>query len=200
MLYYRCTMLCPIVLDAVMRPLKALPFQPGREFTIVTVSIDPRETPEQAARKQQEVLARAEQPIAPAGWRFLTGDQAAIAGLTDAVGFRYRYDAHQDEYAHAAGLVLLTADGRVSGYHYGVDIAPRDLRLGLVQAAEGKIGSAVDQVLLLCYHYDPVTGRYTLAIQNVMRVAGSATVLGLGVLLLVLLRRERRLRPATAGD
>jgi protein SCO1/2 len=200
LLYYRCTMLCPIILDAVMRPLPALPFQPGKEFTIITASIDPRETPEQAAKKKGEVLARAEKPVPPDGWRFLTGDEGAIGGLTKAVGFRYRYDAQQDEYAHAAGLVLLTAEGRVSGYHYGVDFAPRDLRLSLVEAAEGRIGSAVDQVLLLCYHYDPVTGRYSLAIKNIMRIAGSATVLAVGGLLFALLRRERRLRPAAAGD
>jgi protein SCO1/2 len=200
LLYYRCTMLCPIILDAVMRPLPALPFKPGKDFTLVTLSIDPRETPELASKKKAETLARSEPRVPPEGWRFLTGDESAIAGLTQAVGFRYRYDAAQDEYAHAAGVVLLTAKGRVSRYLYGVEFAPRDLRLGLVEAAEGRIGSAVDQVLLLCYHYDPVTGRYSLVITTVMRVLGSATVLAVGALLFVMLRRERRLRPAAAGD
>jgi len=199
LLYYRCTMLCPVILDAALRTLPALPFQPGKEFTIVTLSIDPRETPQQAARKQAETLARAEVSVPPGGWRFLTGEQEAITRLARAVGFRYRYEAEEDEYAHAAGLVLLTAGGRVSRYFYGVELAPRDLRLGLVEAAEGRIGSAVDQVLLLCYHYDPVTGRYSLVIKNVMRIAGSATVLAVGTLLFVMLRRERRLRPAPAG-
>lgn len=200
LLYYRCTMLCPIILDGLVRGLHAIPFEPGKEFTILTVSIDPRETPELADRKKAETLARYEKTVPASGWRFLTGEERAIADLAKAVGFRYRYEPTRDEYAHAAGLVLLTPDGRVSRYFYGVDYAPRDLRLGLVEAAESRIGSVIDQVLLLCYHYDPVTGRYGFIIQNVMRAAGTTTVLILGAFVAIMLRRERRARPATAGD
>jgi protein SCO1/2 len=199
LLYYKCTMLCPLILDGLGRVVQGLGFEPGREFSILTVSINPRETPEQAAAKKAETLDRQGRHDLGRGWRFLTGDAPAIQALTDAVGFRYEYDARQDEYAHAAGLVLLTPDGRIGRYLYGMDYTPRDLRLGLVEAAEGRIGSPVDQLLLLCYHYDPVIGRYGFVIMNVLRAAGVATVALVGGFVLVMLRREQRTRPAGAG-
>ncbi|MFB3817141.1 MAG: SCO family protein [Candidatus Methylomirabilales bacterium] len=197
LLYYKCTMLCPLILDGLARTVKEVGFAPGREFAILTVSISPRETPEQAAARKTAILARADRPAAAGAWHFLTGEAPAIQALTAAVGFRYQYDPKQDEYAHAAGLVLLTPGGRIARYIYGMDYTARDLRLGLVEAAEGRIGSPVDQILLRCYRYDPVTGRYTFAIVSVVRLTGVATVLALGAFIVLMLLRERRARLQT---
>lgn len=199
MLYYKCTMLCPLLLDGMVRGLRELSFTAGREYQVIAVSINPKETPAIAAAKKRETLQRYSRPGAERGWSFLTGDEAAIRPLADAVGFRYAYDARHDEYAHPAGLVLLTADGRVARYFYGVEFPERDLRLGLVEAAQNRIGSPIDKVLLLCYHYDPLTGKYGLVIMNVIRLAGSATVVVLGSFVAVMLRRDRRSRAAAAG-
>jgi protein SCO1/2 len=196
--YYKCTMLCPLLLDGLLRGLKPVSFTAGREFSVVVVTVNPRETPDMAAAKKTETLQRYSRPGAAEGWRFLTGDARSIRALTDAVGFRYTYDAENDEFAHPAGLVLLTPQGKVARYFYGIEFSPRDLRLGLVEAAGERIGTPVDQVLLLCYHYDPLTGKYGLVIMNVVRLAGAATVLGLGAFMLVALRRERTRRPPAA--
>lgn len=199
-LYYQCTMLCPLILDGLVRSLQGMSLRPGPDFTILTVSINPKETPDMAAAKQGLTLERYGQPDAARGWRFLTGDPAAIRALTEAVGFRYSYDPKTDEYDHATGLILLTPEGRVARYLYGLDIAPRDLRLGLVEAGLGRIGSPVDQLLLRCYRYDHVTGKYSLAVTNLLRVAGVATVLLIGTFVLVMVRRERQAARRSGGS
>ena len=189
--YYECPMLCTLVLNNLTKSLKNLQFTPGDQFEIVTVSIDPAETPELAAEKKAAYLQEYNRPGADSGWHFLTGGHAEIDSLARSVGFRYAYDHQIDQYAHPAGVILLTPEGRVSRYILGIDYPPKDLRLGLVEAAERKIGTPVDQFFLLCYRYDPQNGRYTLVIENVLRLAGSATALALGGLIFWLLRRER---------
>lgn len=192
LVYYQCPMLCTLVLNGLLRSLRALSFTAGTEFTVVTVSFDPRETSALAATKKAAYLQDYARPGAETGWHFLTGEEPAIQQLTQAVGFRYVYDAKADQYAHASGIIVLTPQGRIARYFYGVEYAPRDLRLGLVEASANKIGSPVDQLLLLCYHYDPATGKYGVLITNVIRLAGVATVLGLGTFMLVMFRRERQ--------
>lgn len=190
--YYECPMLCPLALEGLVKNLRPLALYPGREFGIVTVSIDPEETPAQAAKAKNEYIRRYSRPGAAEGWHFLTGPAQSIEALADAVGFRYAYDPSRDEYAHPAGIVLLTSSGRISRYFYGLDYSARDLRLGLLEASAGKIGSPIDRLLLFCYHYDPEDGRYSLAIMNVLRLAGMATVAVLGLFMGVMFRRERQ--------
>ena len=198
--YYNCTMLCPVLMDGLVRALRPLSFDMGKQYTVLSVSINPREAPTLAAARKELYLQRYDRKGASDGWHFLTGNEEAIQKLTQAVGFRYVYDAKQDEYAHAAGILILTPQGKVSRYYYGVEFVPRDLRLGLVEAAANSIGTPVDQLLLYCYHYDPLTGKYGLIIMNVLRLAGTATVFALGGFVLVMLRRDRRtdLRPREA--
>ena len=192
LVYYRCPQLCPMVLTGMVKSLRTLSFEAGQEFEVVTVSIDPSETPEIAAEKKRLLLRQYDRPGTEAGWHLLTGEEAAIQRLAEAVGFRYFYDPNTKLYAHAAGLMLATPEGRLARYFYGIEHSGRDLRLGLVEASQNRIGSVVDQVLLYCYHYDPTTGKYGLVIMNTLRVAGLATVLALGIFLVVSLRRERR--------
>ena len=190
--YFRCPMLCPVALSGLARALKALSWSAGNEFQVVTVSIDPDEPLEavtEAKRKHLEHYARAG---GEGGWRFLTGDERNVRALADAVGFRYARDEKSGEYAHAAGVVILTPEGRVSRYLYGVEPAPRDLRLALVEAADGKIGGLTDQLLLLCFHWDPSTGTYGSAAMGAVRAASALTVLALGGFLFTLWRREGR--------
>lgn len=191
LVYYRCPMLCNLVLNGTVTALRSLSFDAGQEFQVVTVSIDPRETPELAAAKKQGYLQRYGRPEAATGWHFLTGQELEIRQLADAVGFRYSYDAETGQYAHAAGIMLLTPEGRLSRYFYGVEYDPRDLRFGIIEASHNRIGTVVDQLLLFCYHYDPLTGKYGVLVMRVLRIAGVATVLALGALVIVLLRRER---------
>ena len=197
LIYYNCTTLCPMILDGLVRSLTPVSFDIGKQFAILTVSFDPRETPVLAAARKAEYVGRYRRPGAAEGWHFLTGEEAAIRQLTKAVGFRYLYDAKTDQFAHAAGIVMLTPQGKVARYFYGFDFSPRDLRLGLIEAAANKIGTPIDQVLLFCYHYDPLTGRYGLIVMNVIRLAGLATVLALGSFIIVMLRRERLANLAT---
>jgi protein SCO1/2 len=192
LVYYDCPMLCTLVLNGLLRSLRALSFTAGSEFNVVTVSFNPRETPVLAAGKKETYLQGYARPGAEVGWHFLTGEEDAIRQLTRAVGFRYVYDAEADQYAHASGIIVLTPQGRIARYFYGIEYAPRDLRLGLVEASANTIGSPVDQVLLLCYHYDPATGKYGVVITNVIRLAGVATVLCLGSFMVVMFRRDRR--------
>jgi protein SCO1 len=189
--YYSCPMLCTLVLDGAAASLRVLPFMAGRDFDVVVVSFDPRDTARLAAAKKREVVERYAKPAGAGGWHFLTGSAPSIAALTRAVGFRYYLDERTGQYAHAAGLVLLTPRGRISRYFYGVEFPPRDLRLGLVEASGEKIGSLVDQVLLFCYHYDPVIGRYSAMTLNLVRAGGAATVLGLALAIVLMRRRER---------
>lgn len=190
-MYYECPNLCPLALDGLIKSLKPLSFTVGREFDVLTVSVDPSEEPRLAAAKRQEYLPRYGRPGAESGWHFLTGEENSIKGLTQAVGFRYVYDHKTYQFAHASGIVILTPQGRISRYFYGIEYAPRDLRLSLIEASSNKIGSPVDQLLLFCYQYDAATGKYTIAVMNVLRLAGMATVLGLAAFVLVMVRRER---------
>jgi protein SCO1/2 len=195
--YYNCTMLCPLVLEGLTRTLRAISFDAGAQFDVLAVSIHPGETPTLAATRKAHYLERYRRPGAEGGWHFLTGEETAIRALARAVGFRYGYDAAKGQFAHAAGVLLLTPEGRAARYLYGVEFSPRDLRLALVEAGGGRIGSPMDQLLLFCYRYDPRTGRYGMLIMNVLRLAGLATVLGLGTFMLVNLRREKRARVRT---
>jgi len=196
LVYFECPMLCNMALDGLVRSLRALEFEPGEEFSVITVSFDPRETPELAAKAKRTMLSRYGRPGAQESWHFLTGEKPEIDRLAESVGFDYRYDAKTGQYAHAAGLIVLTPEGRASRYLLGVEYALRDLRLSLVEAAENEIGSLSDQVLLLCYQYDPTTGRYGLLIQDVLRLAGMATVVLLGGSIATMLFVERRKRAA----
>jgi protein SCO1/2 len=190
--YFRCPMLCDQVLNGLVRALLDLPFDAGKEFDVVTVSFDPRETPEMAAAKKTTILERYGRPGAAEGWHLLTGAEDSIKRLTDDVGFRYVYDAKNEQFAHAAGIMILTPTGKISRYFYDIRYSPRDVRLGLVEASNNRIGSAADQVLLFCFHYDPLEGRYGPAVMNFVRLGGVLTVIGVGWFFLVLWRRERR--------
>ncbi len=200
LVYYECPMLCTLILNGLVRSLRALSFTAGKEFTVLTVSFDPREGSELAAAKKQAYMRVYGRPEAERGWHFLTGEEAAIRRLTEAVGFRYAFDSETGQFAHASGIMVLTPQGRIARYFYGIEYAPRDLRLGLVEAAQGKIGSPVDQILLYCYHYDPKVGRYSLIVMNVLRLAGVATVLVLGGFLVVMFRRDRRMSLRRRGE
>jgi len=190
LVYYRCPMLCEQVLNGMTAALNVLKFDVGKEFNIVTVSIDPTETPEMAAKKKEVFLHRYQRPTAAQGWAYLTGDQANIARLAKAVGFRYVYDERTKQYAHASGIVVATPQGRLAQYYYGIEYSPKDLRLGLIEASQNKIGTVVDQLLLYCYHYDPETGHYGAIAMRIMRIGGALTVLLLGGFVITMLRRE----------
>ncbi len=190
LVYYNCPMLCTQVLNGLDRSLKAIPMDIGKDFTVLTVSIDPTEKPILAEAKQEMYTGMYGRKGAASGWHFLTGDEPQIKQLADAVGFRYAYDPDSKQYAHASAIMLLTPEGRISRYFYGIQYPERDLRLGLVEASSGKIGSPVDQVLLFCYHYDPHTGKYGLLISRVIQLAGGLTVLIGGIALLILFRGE----------
>jgi protein SCO1 len=203
LVYYQCPMLCNQVLNGMVTAFKVMAFRPGEEFDVVTVSFDPRETPALAAAKKKtyvDYLPEAKRAGAASGWHFLTGDEANIKRITDAVGFRYHWDKATEQFAHASGVFVTTADGKLSRYFYGIEYAPRDLRLGLIEAADNKIGSPVDQLLLYCFHYDPATGKYGAAVMNLMRVAGVVTVIGIVGMLLMLRRRGAKRIASPAGD
>ncbi|HXJ35174.1 MAG TPA: SCO family protein [Candidatus Eisenbacteria bacterium] len=195
--YYTCPMLCTLVQNGVVSALRALPFDIGKEFTVVTFSFDPTDGPEAAAKKKEAYLAEYRRPGAEAGWHFLTGGEASIKALTDAIGFRATYDEAHHQYAHASGIVLLTPEGRITRYFFGVEYAPRDLRLAMVEASANKIGTVVDQLLLFCFHYDPATGRYSRLALDAVRAGGVVTIVALGAAIGWWLRRER-LRGAAA--
>ena len=202
--YYECPMLCTLVINGLSGALGAMNLEPHKDFEIVTVSINPRETPAVAAAKKASYLERYKRSGAADGWHFLTGEQPQIDRLAKAAGFRYAWDAETKQYAHPSGVIVATPDGRLSKYLFGVEYGPRDLRFALVEASAGKVGTPVDALLLYCYHYDPMTGRYGLAIMRAIRVAGAATVLALGAFILVMVRRERRtgirtVRPRTVN-
>jgi protein SCO1 len=189
LVYYRCPMLCGEVLSGLESALRVLKFDVGKEFDVLTVSFDPRETPEMAAAKKLEFLKRYGRKGAEQGWHFLTGPQESIDALTKAAGFEYQFIGKTGQFAHATAIMVLTPEGKISQYYYGVEFAPKDLRLGLVQASDHKIGNVVDQVLLYCYHYDPATGKYGALVSRVLEVAGMATILLLGTFLAVLFGR-----------
>lgn len=198
--YYGCPMLCTVTLNGLASALNVLTsFDAGREFEVVTVSFDPSEGPELAAQKKAAYLTRYKRPTAEAGWHFLTGDKAAIDALTGAVGFRYAWDEETKQFAHPAGIMVLTPEGRISRYLYGIEYAPKDLKLALMESSTGKIGTAVDQAILYCYQYDPMTGRYSASIMRIMRAGGVLTVLLLVGFIAFSLRRERAAAPLAAG-
>ncbi len=188
LVYYNCPMLCGEVLSGLEGALRVLKFDVGKEFDVLTVSFDPRETPDMATKKKAEFLKRYGRAGAAEGWHFLTGPQESIDVLTKAAGFQYQYDPKTGQFAHATAIMILTPEGKIAQYYYGVDYAPKDLRLGLIQASQNKIGTLADQVLLYCYHYDPTTGKYGAIISRVLKLAGLATILGLGILMTVLIR------------
>jgi protein SCO1/2 len=191
LVYYECPMLCNQVLNGVVGTLQALSFTPGREFEVVTVSFDPREGPELAAKKKETYLKRFGREGAGAGWHFLTGDKASIDALAQSVGFRYVWDDESQQFAHASAIMVATPEGRLSHYFYGIEYSPKDLRLALVEASKGQIGTPVDELILYCYHYDPATGRFA-PVMAVLRAAGVLTVFGVVALIVFLVRLTRR--------
>lgn len=188
LVYYQCPMLCGEVLSGLESALRVMKFDVGKEFEVLTISFDPRETPDMATKKKAEFLTRYGRPGAAAGWHFLTGPQESIDALTKAAGFQYQYDPKTGQFAHATAIAVLTTEGKIAQYYYGVEYAPKDLRLGLIQASENKIGTLADQVLLYCYHYDPTTGKYGAIISRVLKLSGLATILFLGIFMAVLIR------------
>jgi protein SCO1 len=189
--YYQCPMLCSELLEGLVGSMKALTLQLGRDFDVVTLSFDPRETTEMAAAKKRDIMKRYGRANAAGGWHFLTGRADQIKILTDAVGFQYQFDPKTEQYAHATAIVLLTPDRHIAEYFYGVEFSPRDLRLGLVQASQGKIGNLTDAVLLYCYHYDPRAGKYGAVISNILKISGVATILMLAAFVFVMYRADR---------
>jgi protein SCO1/2 len=192
LVYYRCPMLCPVGTAALVDSISNIKFDLGSEYQIVTVSFDPTDTPKEATEKKRMYVKRYGREGAGDGWHFLTGSQQSITELVDAVGFRYFWDEQKKQFAHGSSLVVLTPGGRVARYIYGIEFPARDLRLALVEATDNRIATPTDQFLLLCYHYDPATGRYSRVAMNVVRAGGVATVLGLGGFVFLMIRRDRQ--------
>lgn len=203
LVYYDCPMLCTFVLNGLVKGLKPVSLEAGRHFEVVVISFNPRETPELAAQKKAAYLGEYRRRDAASGWHFLTGEEASIREVTQAAGFHYLYDEKTKQYAHASGVIIATPEGKLFRYLFGIEYAPRDLRLGLVEASQNRIGTPVDRVMLYCFHYDPHKGKYGLVIMRLIQVAGTATVLALGTFLVVMFRRDRRasgLAAAAPGD
>lgn len=196
--YYRCPMLCDMVMQAAESGLKPLSLDPGKDFDVIVASIDPTDTPERAAMKKRDIVQRYGRPGTEGGWHFLTGTPPSIERLAHAVGFQYVYDKEKDQFAHAAGIVILTPEGKVSRYFFGIEFPPRDLRLGLVEASGNQIGGLADQVLLYCFHYDPTVGKYSAATLNIVRGVSALFAVVL-VLYIVLLRRRETAQPGPLG-
>jgi protein SCO1/2 len=192
LVYYNCPMLCTQVLNGLVGALNTISLEAGRDFDVVAVSFDARDKPSDAAAKKDAYLTRYKHPNAAEGWHFLVGDPAAIARITRAAGFRFKWDEARGQFAHASAVMVATPDGRLARYFYGIEYAPRDLRLGLVEASAGRIGTPVDQILLYCFHYDPTTGKYGAVVIRMIRLAGLATLAALG---LAMWRMSRRRRP-----
>jgi protein SCO1/2 len=192
LVYYECPMLCTQVLNGVYSSMEALPFTTGKEFDLVVVSFDPGDTPELAQKKKTAYFERYRRPGSDAGQHYLTGRQESITALTNAVGFKYKYDPEIKQFAHPAAVTVLSKEGRISQYIYGIEFAPRDLRLSLIDAGDGKVGTAVDQIMLYCYHYDPTTGKYGVAIMALVRAGGILTVAILGITIFRNARRPLR--------
>ncbi|HEY2548782.1 MAG TPA: SCO family protein [Candidatus Acidoferrum sp.] len=199
LVYYGCPMLCDQTEQGVVGALRMLSFNPGRDYEVVFVSFDPRESPDMAAQKKESALEHFRRPETASGWHFLTGSQESIAPLTKASNFRYSFDQKSNLFAHAAGIMLLTPDGRISRYFYGVEYPARDLRLGLVDASAGKIGTPVDRALLFCYQYDPTTSRYSVSILKIIRAGGVLTILALLAGILIFRRRDIAARTKFQG-
>lgn len=191
LVYYECPMLCTQVLNGAVSALSVLKFDVGREYDVIAVSINPKETPGLAAQKKQAYVERYKRPQTAAGWHFLTGKEENIQRLAAAVGFRYAYDEEIQQYAHGAGIEILTPQGVISKYFYGIEFSPRDIRFGLIEASDERIGTVVDTALMLCYHYDPATGKYGAVAIDAIRIGGIATLLALLSFMFISLRRER---------
>jgi len=188
--YYQCPMLCTQVMNGVSSALSVVPFTPGQDFDVVFISFDPRDTPQGAAEKKKALLADYRQTATAAGWHFLSGDEASIRQVTSAAGFSYRWDEATRQFAHVSGVLITSADGRLSQSFYGIEYSPKEVRLALVESAGGKIGSAVDKLLLYCYHYNPATGRYGAIAMNLVRLGGVVTLICLGGFVFLMRRRE----------
>lgn len=200
LVYYQCPMLCNQVLNGMMGAFRQVSFNIGEQFEVITVSFDPRETPDLAAAKKSTYIKAYNRPGAEASWHFLTGDEANIKRLTEAVGFRYLWDDQTKQFAHASGIMLLTPEGKLARYFYGIEYPPRDLRLGLVEASQNKIGTPVDTLMLYCYHYDPATGKYGAIVMNIVRLAGGVTLFLIVGMILVLRKRSSRAELMTRGS
>ncbi len=200
LVYYDCPMLCTETLNGMVSAFRILNFEMGKQYQVVTVSFDPKEGPDLAWKKKQAYVHQYGRPGADQGWHFLTGPLSSIAALTQAVGFRYAWDNRTQQYAHATGLMVLTPQGRIAQYYYGVEFSPRDLRLGLVEASQEHIGTIVDEVLLYCYHYDPRTGKYGAVITRVLQVAGVITILVLGGFMFLMFKIEPKRERLKPGD
>ena len=199
LVYYECPMLCDMVLNGLTHSMEQISLQIGQDFDVVTVSFNPHETWQLAASKKANYIEKYQRQGAAQGWHFLTGEEPNIKQLAEAAGFHYKYDPITKQYAHASGIMVITPEGKISRYFYGIEYKPKDLRLGLVEASKNKIGNFADQVLLFCFHYDPVNGKYGLVIANVTRVVASASVLALGALIFTLLRKERQANSLQQG-
>jgi protein SCO1/2 len=190
LVYFTCPMLCGEELTGLESALRVLKFDVGKEFEVVTVSFDPKDTPAAAAKKKEQILRRYKRDGAEHGWHFLVGEQASIDALARAAGFEYEYDAKTGQFAHSTAIMVLTPQGKIAQYFYGIEYPPRDLRLGLVDASHNKIGTLVDELLLYCYHYDPEKGKYSATVMRILRMMGVATLVCLGMLFLVMTRRS----------
>jgi protein SCO1 len=200
LVYYTCPMLCTQVLNGELSVFRAMSFNIGEQYEVITVSFDSRETPQLAAAKKQTYIKGYNRAGGDAGWHFLTGDEANIKRLTEAVGFRYVWDEQTNQFAHASGIMVLTPEGKLARYYYGIEYQPKDLRLSLVEASQNKIGNPVDALMLYCYHYDPSTGKYGVVVMNVMRVGGVITVVLIVGMLLALRKRGRPGDPARPSE
>jgi protein SCO1/2 len=199
LVYFDCPALCTEVLNGELRTMKAISLDLGTDYEAVTLSFEPKDTPALAKAKRDVYLGQYDRPGAIGHWHFLTGEQQSIDALTNVVGFRYAYDSSIRQYAHAAAILVVTPDGRIDRYFYGVQYPARDLRLGLVEASQGKIGTLTDHALLYCYQYDPMTGRYGIVVMNVLRAAGGFTVLLLGFFIVAMFLRERKAASGISG-
>jgi protein SCO1/2 len=200
LVYFTCPMLCGEELSGLESALRVLKFDVGKEFEVITVSFDPRDTPEAAARKKEQVLRRYKRPGAELGWHFLVGQQDAIDAITKAAGFQYEYDQATGQFAHTTAIMVLTPQGTIAQYYFGIEYPPKDLRLGLVEASQNRIGNLVDELLLYCYHYDPEKGKYSATVMRVLRLMGVATLLCLGTLLLLMIRKGKPVRAARVAE
>ena len=189
LVYFTCPMLCGEELAGLESALRVLKFDVGKEFEVITVSFDPKDTPEAAAKKKEQILRRYKRSGAENGWHFLVGQQNSIDKIAKAVGFEYEYDAQTQQFAHSTAIMVLTPQGKIAQYYYGIDYPPKDLRLALVAASQEKIGNVVDELLLYCYHYDPEKGKYSATVMRILRLMGVATLLCLGMLFFVMIRR-----------
>jgi protein SCO1 len=194
LVYYDCPMLCTQVLNGLTSSLSVLKFNAGKEFDVVAISFDARETPQLAGAKKQVYTERYKRPGADQGWHFLTGTQESITAVTQAVGFHYVWDEKTSQFAHGSAIMIVTPEGKLHRYFYGIEYAPREVQFGVMEAAQEKIGNVVDQMILYCYHYDPTTGKYGLVAMRLVRAGGVLTVLLLGVFMAVSFRRDARNR------